>query len=182
MTERFELVPLGRWGTMKQEAIIDADDELRALLSHRRKPRSFLKSVIASKRKKIPKRLNHAIVVRESGKSIGLHTIRVIKHNTATMFVAIYDRDWWGENAVIEVRKSLIPLYQATVGVTQFACDVHSRNFASILNYKKLGFENVGVKYSAAYDEINERPADYFMFSLRDDQLKRKIAEWTGDE
>jgi RimJ/RimL family protein N-acetyltransferase len=177
-TERFDLVALGRWEAARQYFIVEQDPEVLGLFALRKQPRSFLKVLMNVKGTKFPKRVHHKIIARSTGKPIGLHTIQNLKHNSATMAVVIYDKAWWGKDAAIEVRKAIIIAYKEANGVTQFCSDVHSRNFASILNYKKLGFENTGVRYSSAYDELRNEPADYFSFSLRGEQLAEKLKVW----
>lgn len=182
MTKRFELVPMGRLETARQHQIVENDPALRALLLQREKPKSLFTTFLKTKGTKAPKRVYHKIIDSSSRKAIGYHIIRNIKYNSATMAVVIYDRDWWGKGTVLEVRKAAMIAYKSATNVTQFTSEVHSRNFASILNYKKLGFENVGVRYSCVFDETRGQAADYFIFSLRGDQLEDSIAAWINND
>ena len=179
-TERFELVAMGRWETAQQYFIVERDPEVLALFTQRKLGRSFLKTLLSTKRTKFPTRVHHKIIARSTGKPIGIHSISYFKYNSGAMANVIYDRAWWGKGAVIEVRKAIMLAYAEANGVTQFCTEVHSRNFASILNQKKLGFENTGIRYSCALDELRDEPADYFSFSLRGAQLEAKLKAWSN--
>lgn len=181
LTERFELRPINRWRMAQLTWKIHQDDELRHMLTHRQKPSSFLKILLKTRRSKIPKRLYHEIIDRQTRAVIGQHYIGIIPHNTATMMIAIIDKNWWGKGAVLEIRKSLIPIFHSKTDVTQFCSDVYSRNFPSILNYGKLKFENTGVRYSAAFDEVAQEPVDYLSFSLRGQRLADSLKEWANE-
>lgn len=179
-TERFELIPMSRWEAIRAIQRVDADPELRALLYHRKRPLSLL-ALLKFRGSKIPKRVMHKIVDRATGHAIGFHVVKKLKYNSATMEVVIYDRAWWGCGTVVEVRKAALIAFKEATGVQQFCSTVHSRNFASILNYKKLGFEKSGVNYSCAFDENRNEAADYFNFSLRAEQLEKSILAWKAD-
>jgi RimJ/RimL family protein N-acetyltransferase len=179
-TERFDLVAMGRWETARQHFIVERDPEILALFTQRKQARSFLKILVATKGTKFPKRVHHKIIDRSTGRPIGIHTVANFKHNSGAMANVIYDRGWWGKGAVIEVRKAVMVAYTEANGVTQFCTEVHSRNFASILNQKKLGFENTGIRYSCVYDELRDEPADYLSFSLRGEHLEEKLKAWSN--
>ena len=178
-TGSYVLVPLtSKYSIWKVKRQIIADKELLGLLTQRQKPSSAWKLWKEIRRPNHRRRFHHAIVDRASGRTIGYHYINLLAYRRATLEVVIFDRQFWGKGVVIEVRKPLLLALYDQAGVRCFTSNVHSRNFASILNYKKLGFEHAGTIFSGGFDELRKEPADTLLMTLHDGKLEQKIQEW----
>lgn len=178
LTPRFELRPASRFQMFRFYRRAMADPELRgSLLQEVREPGPWK----ALKRMKGPNgrtRFYHAIIDRASGEAVGYHFIKILNYRTAAPEVVIFDKAWWGKGVVIEIRKALYVALRDHAAIEQITAQVHSRNFASILNHRKMGMEQSGTAYLAKYDYVRDEPADYVLFSLRGEKLREKIEEW----
>ena len=180
VTPRFELRPIGMWEMARRQTRLLQDDEIRGLLTHRKKRPTLLSYLRSARRNNGRTRFYHAIVDRQTGAFIGTHTIRIIPWRTASLAVVI-DKPFWGTGVVNEVRRALIIVLARDCGMMQIASRVHSRNFASMLNYAKMGFENEGTLNMCEFDEIRGEPADYILFSLRGEELAKAVAAWSEE-
>ncbi len=178
VTPRFMLRPLNRWQMLRLQHHYLKDDGIRALLTLRRKPPSLWQSFRRIGRANGRTRFHHAIVDRTTKAVIGIHSTRLTPFRTANFEVILGDRAWWGRDVVPEIRKALIIVLVRQAGLEQMLNRVHSRNYGSVLNYGKLGFEHVGTSHMAAYDEFRDAPADFLLFSLRGDALRRSVDAW----
>ncbi|MCZ8315712.1 GNAT family N-acetyltransferase [Phreatobacter sp.] len=178
VTPRFVLKPITRWQMARLQHRYLKDDGIRALLTLHRKPPSLWRSFRRIGRANGRTRFHHAIVDRTTKAVIGTHSTRLIPFRTAGFEVILGERAWWGRDVVPEVRKALIIVLVRQAGLEQMLSLVHSRNFGSVLNYGKLGFEHVGASPMAAYDEFRDEPADFLVFSLRGDALRRSVDAW----
>lgn len=173
MTSKYEVWKINRK--------IYADEELQALLEHRQKPFSTWQLWRRVRQPNPRRRFHHAVVEKVSGKVIGYHLALLLEYRRATLEVVIFDREFWGKGVVVEIRKTLfVALYEHT-NIRCLTSHVSSRNFASILNYKKLGFDHVGTVFSAGYDELRNQPVDMLMMTLLGKQLDEKLREWRHD-
>lgn len=181
VTSRFELRPLGRVGAWKMRRRIMADAELRGLLALEERDPGAWRMWRRTRRANGRSRFYHAIIDRASGESIGFHMVFIVPHNTASMKVAIIDRSFWGAGAVVEIRKAVMATFHTHGGIEQFVGSVHSRNYASILNYQKMGFEHTGTHYQSQYDMLRDEPADFVTLSLRGEKLTKMLERWADD-
>ena len=85
-------------------------------------------------------RFYHAIVDKESNKVIGLHKSQINSHGTVSLSVVVHDKDWWGKDVYFEAREAIIEHFSKSERIVRFYGRCMDRNFASIYNYKKLGF------------------------------------------
>ena len=104
-TERFILRPLGRIEAFRiGRSNWNHDPEIMRNLIHSAKPldpwRWLKKMVWVNGRSKF----SHAIVPKDGGKPIGIHGMTLQKYRSATLVVAVHDREWWGKKVVAEVR------------------------------------------------------------------------------
>jgi RimJ/RimL family protein N-acetyltransferase len=111
-------------------------------------------------------KFSHAIIPKGGGKPIGIHGMTLQKHRSATMVVAVHDREWWGKKAVAEVRSAVIDHAFEKGVVDRFCCTVNARNAASVFNYKKLGFRHVGTLHEAQCDPVSGELFDMLIFEL----------------
>lgn len=103
---------------------------------------------------------------REGGEMIGFHSVAMPKsRDSATLAVMVGDQDWWGRGVVAEVRAFLVDWLFLETPVHRIAGMVHSRNFPSIFNYKKLGFVYEGAMREQA-PWIEGGRVDLLLFSL----------------
>lgn len=80
------------------------------------------------------------VIDKKSEKSIGFFTVTVDPHNVAETAVVVGDRDFWGQNVVMEARSAILDMAFGTLGVHKVIGRPHGRNFASIFNYNAMGF------------------------------------------
>lgn len=180
LTPRFELRPIGGTELALRQYRLLQDAEIRGLLTHRKEPPTLIGTLARTRRNNRRTRFYHAVIDRQTGTVIGTHTIRIVPHRTATLAVTI-DKAWWGRNVVTEIRKALIVTLVRHCGIAHVSSRVHSRNFASIFNYARLGFENAGTLHMCEYDQMRDEPADYLIFSLRGDALAEAVNRWEGE-
>lgn len=172
-TDRFIIRPIGRWEMAKQvNRALGIKEVSESFARSYRKPR-FLRTLRRYRRSNHRTRFYHAIIDRESGQVIGTHGSYYIPVRIMTVEVILSDLSWWGKEVVAEVRGALIAAYLESGRVDQVTCSINSRNFGSLINASKLGFELVGVNYMSMFEEIENAPADYLSFSLRGDALKK---------
>lgn len=145
-----------------------------------RNPR-FLKTLRRYRRANQKTRFYHAIIDRQTGDVIGTHGSYYIPVRTMTVEVILSDLAWWGKEVVAEVRGALIVAYHDSGRVDQVTCNINSRNFGSLINASKLGFEQVGVNYMSMFDELENGPADYITFSLRGEALKKQVEAYKSE-
>ncbi|MAY61723.1 MAG: hypothetical protein CML29_05890 [Rhizobiales bacterium] len=177
-TPRFELRPASRFQMFRMYRRAMADPELRgSLLLEVREP-GLRKAWKRMKGTNGRTRFCHAIIDKASGEAVGYHYIKILNYRTAAPEVMIFDKNWWGKGAVIEIRKALYVALYDHASIEQITAQVHSRNFASILNHRKMGMEQSGTIYLAKYDEVRDEPADFVLLSLRGEKLREKIEEW----
>jgi RimJ/RimL family protein N-acetyltransferase len=120
-------------------------------------------------------KFSHAIVPKEGGEPIGIHGMTLQRHRSATLVVALHNRDWWGKKVVTEVRRAVVDHAFENKVVDRFACTVQARNTASVFNYKKLGFKHVGTLHRAQCDPVSGELFDTVIFELlRDDWEKQR--------
>jgi RimJ/RimL family protein N-acetyltransferase len=180
-TPRFVLQPIARLRMFVLQRRALADPELRGLMLQKTTEIGARRIWRRLRRMNGRKSFGHAIVDRASGKSIGYHKTDFIGYRTATCEVMIFDRRWWGEGVVIEARKALFVALHDHAEIRQFIAQVHTRNFASILNHRKMGMEHTGTVHMVKFDQLRDEPADYLTFSLRGDKLAARIEEWRHD-
>jgi RimJ/RimL family protein N-acetyltransferase len=166
-TERFVLRPLGRFEAFRiGRSNWNHDPEIMRNLIHSPKPldpwRWWKKMVWANGKSKF----SHAIVPRGGGKPIGIHGMTLQKHRSATMVVAVHEREWWGKKVVAEIRSVVIDHAFENSVVDRFCCTVNARNAASVFNYKKLGFKHVGTLHQAQRDPVSGELFDTVIFEL----------------
>jgi RimJ/RimL family protein N-acetyltransferase len=166
-TERFILRPLGRLEAFRiGRGNWNHDPEIMRNLIHSAKPLDpwrWLKKMVWVNGKS---KFSHAIIPRDVGKPIGIHGMTLQKHRSATMVVAVHDREWWGKKAVAEVRKAVIDHAFENGVVDRFCCTVNARNAASVFNYKKLGFRHVGTLHQSQCDPVSGELFDMLIFEL----------------
>lgn len=80
------------------------------------------------------------VVDRASNTTIGFFTVIIDAHNVAETAVVIGDRDFWGQNVVMEARAAILDMLFDTLEVYKVIGKPHGRNFASIYNYNAMGF------------------------------------------
>lgn len=181
VTPRFILRPLGRWQMMRLLHRYLRDDKIRALLTLRKRPASLWQAFRRVRRANGRSRFYHAILDRTTNAVIGTHVTMLIPFRTAAFEVILGDHAWWGRDVVPEIRKALIVVLVRQAGVEQMLSRIHSRNYGSILNSGKLGYQHIGTNYMEEFDEIRGEPADFLMFSLRGEPLKRAVDTWEGE-
>jgi len=176
-TERLLLKPIGKIRALRYELAINNDTELRAQLTHRIKRKTWLQCYRKGQMPNGRSRFTHEIVVKENGRAVGIHKIQLMHYRSAVLAVVILDRNWWGKAVPLEARKAILSYFARHAGVERFTGYVEARNFASILNYQKLGFKHSGTMHRANFDETGDRLVDYLYFELLKDDFPSYFAE-----
>lgn len=180
-TERFLLRGLSRRQASRATYAWSRDPELMA---------GFNEQAGAIKRRRWVRRFKRydnihnfgfGIWPRDGGDMIGFHSISMPKsRDSATLAVMVGDHDWWGRGLVAEVRAFLVDWLFLQTPVHRVSGMVHSRNFPSIFNYKKLGFVYEGAMREYA-PWIGGGRADMLIFSLlRPEWEARRTARDSG--
>ncbi|MEO1703605.1 MAG: hypothetical protein AAFR71_16285 [Pseudomonadota bacterium] len=180
-TERFKLKPIGRLRLAKLEHAYFKIEDVRRTFVSTAKPPSFWKVLKSRKRSKRKRRFYHEIIAKDGGETVGIHTTTITKTHYATMEVIIGNMGWYGKNVVPEVRREIIARMVLGGHISQVSNKVYARNFGSILNYQKLGFDHVGTLYQAAVDEFRGEFADYLIFTLRGEKLQKLARQWAEE-
>lgn len=165
-TERFLLKPVGKIRSVQLFTKMQEDAEILRQLTHSDRRANWWKLFRTRKLPNHRSRFVHEIVDSENGGCIGYHEVRLYPYKSASLGVVILDRDWWGQAVPVEVRLAIMAQFARHAGVERFVGNVASRNFASILNYKKLGFKHSGTTHRSNFDTIAQQPVDYFSFEL----------------
>jgi RimJ/RimL family protein N-acetyltransferase len=165
-TERFLLRPVGRWRGLLLERATEDDPEIRQQLFHTLQRRSWRQCYRHGRLPNGRSRFTHEILVKATGQSIGQHKIQLVPHRSAALMVAIMDRAWWGKGVPLEARMAIMAHFVRHAGIERFTGFVEARNFASIANYRKLGFRHAGIMHNYGFDETAKRPVDYLYFEL----------------
>ncbi len=119
----------------------------------------------------------HAIVTRDGKETIGAHRIRLDRSGSASMGIALTNKDWWGKGVFEEVRMALMDHFSQSPRVVRFSGRVLARNFSSVYNYKKLGFRLIGHDRNAWLSpwtgELNDTM--FFEYLAEDWRAKRQL-------
>lgn len=169
MTERFELRPLTLWQAWalgRREWLNDPEvagavtgGELRGsqwrLLRLMTRPNGRTKFI-------------YGIFLRDQpdGPPIGVESFRIYQYRSASLAVVIHNRDWWGKGVVYEVRRAIISHLFESPRVERIQGAVEARNFASIFNYQRLGFSQVGTLQQCTWSKLHEEPTDMLTFEM----------------
>ena len=166
-TERFVLRPLGRIEAFRiGRSNWNHDPEIMRNVIYSSKPLNpwrWLRKMVWVNRKT---KFSHAIMPKDGGAPIGIHGMTLQKYRSATLVVAVHDRQWWGRKVVAEVRKAVIDHAFEKKVIDRLCCTVQARNAASVFNYKKLGFKHVGTLHQAQCDPVSEELFDMLVFEL----------------
>lgn len=164
-TERFLLEPLGRWRSFQESRLWLEDPEiLRNYTGSAERPslrRWWRKGPRANGRT----RFVHAIRPH-GGPIVGLHLMDLKPWRSADLAVVIHDRAWWGQDVVREARGALIAHALEHGAAERFSGYVNARNFASIFNYRRLGFRHAGTLRRMRADPIGGEVHDLLIFEL----------------
>lgn len=107
---------------------------------------------------------------------IGFFAIFLEPAKVARTNILIGDKDYWGAKVPLEVRSRVLDFLFVTLKLEKVYGKIHGRNFASIYNYKALGFSAEGVQRSHVAGPEGQR-LDITLFGiLRDEWLNRHIA------
>ncbi|GLQ35458.1 hypothetical protein GCM10007939_17410 [Amylibacter marinus] len=114
----------------------------------------------------------HALVPKEIGKAVGLHQVILAESGTIDMAVVIHAQEWWGQDIYFEARQKIIQHFAQSDRVMRFSGKCLDRNFASIYNYKRLGFRSVGFVQKSYLDRKAQQHLGVCLFEkMADDVL-----------
>lgn len=175
-TERFSLEVAGKWQALKLYKRMNEDAEILRQLSHSDKKAGWLRILRKYKLPNRRSRFIHAIVPKGGTLSIGYHEIYLTPYKSASLGVVILDRDWWGKSVPLEVRKAVMAHFVRHADVERFTGSVEARNFASVLNYRKLGFNHNGTLHRCSFDTTRNAAVDYLQFELLQEDFPAYIS------
>lgn len=166
-TERFYLKSLGRIEAMRLTLPWRTDPEILLNIRRSSRPMSAWEWFRSGPIPNNIYRFVWAIIPKETGKPIGVHTVGVGGgYRTASMLVVVGDRDWWGKGVVVEIRPRIINHVFDNSDVERFKGSVNGRNIPSIFNYKRLGFANAGTWHRQHRDPVTGEYIDVVQFEL----------------
>ncbi len=113
-----------------------------------------------------------AIFLKGTEDFVGYHTIQMEDNDIGQLTVVIKNRDWWGKNAVIEIRTAVCDYMFTNTACTKLYGLPRARNLPSIFNYQSLGFKVEGVMRQHAKDLGNGKLIDVVIFGLLRDEWK----------
>lgn len=149
-TERFDLTPLSAWQAASltwQHWVCDPRMHEPLLLSRkqRRRLRWWRRMISGYGRKRIV----HAITPLGATDPIGLHMFLLRPWRTASLQIAVHDRDWWGKDVVLETRIAIVGHIFDSGLAERIDALVLARNVSSIYTYRRLGFTHSGTAHRA---------------------------------
>lgn len=107
------------------------------------------------------------IQLRDGGALIGCFSVDVDPlHGWGETAVVVGERSWWGKDVVREARARLLDFLFDEVGLHRVMGRPHGRHFASIYNYKVLGFRLEGVLRQHLQAQGGEGRLDQLVFGL----------------
>ncbi|MDA4846205.1 GNAT family N-acetyltransferase [Hoeflea poritis] len=165
-TERFVVRPAGRLRALQLFKKMNEDAEILLQLSHSDKKAGWWRLIRKYRLPNGRSRFMYEIIPTGSDECIGYHEIYLVPYRSATLGVVILDRDWWGKGVPLEVRKAIMAQFVRHAGVERFTGSVEARNFASVLNYRKLGFNHSGTMHRCNFNTKTNVPVDYLNFEL----------------
>lgn len=169
-SKRFDLVPCGVADAFNISWRWTRDPEILVNLTFDASPRTRVGWFREIERPDNRDTFTHAIIPRGGRKVIGLHRIKLVPFRTASAEIVVHDRAWWGRDVFFETRSALMNHFFASERVEKFQALVHTRNFPSVFNYKKLGYRCAGTLRRARYDPVSETRFDFFIFEMLHDE------------
>lgn len=172
-TERFDLVS-GNWlQAVKVTRPIARDPEVLQALAYPRSSYSLLRWCLQQPIPNGRTHFLHPIKPQGSDTAIGFHMLRIDRSGTATLGIALTDKAWWGQGVFEEVRVGLMDHFSRSPRVVRFAGASLARNFASVYNYKKLGFRLVGHEVKAWRSPLTDELLDLLLFEYLAEDWRR---------
>lgn len=176
-SERFRLVPLGRWQAFRLTYAWTKDSAFMSSYCGSGEPRSPWKWYREMIRPNNRTRFVHAIVPHGQTDPIGVHIAAMRPYRSCLLAVGIHDRGWWGKGVVQEVRTRVIDHLLEHTDVERLHAMVVARNFPSIFNYRKLGFAHVGTLHRCRIDKATGDVQDMLIFEMfREEWMARKAS------
>lgn len=165
-SDRFLLQPLGRWAAFRLTYPWTQDSAFMSSYCGSGEARTrwkwYREMIRPNKRTKFA----YAIVPHGQITPIGAHFLVLRGYRSCMLTVGIHDRNWWGKDVVQEVRSRLIDHIFDHTDIDRLYGQVMARNFASIFNYRKLGFKHVGTLHRCRMDKATGAPQDELIFEM----------------
>ncbi len=174
-TDRFELRPLTLWRTWRLGVAKWLDDpELANAITAAPLRGSQWRLYRLMSKPNGRTRFTYGIFPRGSDQPIGVESVQLRNYRTASLAVLIHDREWWGKGVVSEVCGRVIDHLFDSPRVGRIQGQVEGRNFASIFNYRNLGFAHVGTLHQCTWNTAEDVPADQLMFEMMEDDWRNR--------
>lgn len=104
---------------------------------------------------------------KNTGQAIGFFTVSIAAtHRVAETSVVVGDREFWGKNVVREARSALLDFLFDELNMHKVIGKPHGRNFASIFNYKAMGFECEAVLREQMRSVDDDSRLDQLIFGM----------------
>lgn len=106
------------------------------------------------------------IYPKDTGQIIGFFAMFVDhRQKVARTNICIGDKAYWGKNVVLEVRARMLDFLFNRLAMEKVEGEIKGRNFASIFNYKALGFTAEGVRRKQIW-AFNGGRTEIYQFGL----------------
>ncbi len=111
------------------------------------------------------------IFCKDTGRMIGFFAAfpnqrtKVAKTN-----IVIGEKDYWGKRVVQEVRGHMLSFLLDEMGMEKVKGEIHGNNYASIFNYKSMGFSSEGVLRSEMPHFGGGKRIDLYIFGMLREQ------------
>lgn len=166
-TERFDLTPLSAWQAASltwAHWVCDPQMHEPLLITPRnaRRIRWWRRMIKGYGRK----RIMHAITPHGSDEPIGLHLFLLRPWRTASLQIALHDRNWWGKDVVLETRIAFVDHIFESGLAERIDALVLARNVSSIYTYRRLGFTHSGTAHRAVEMPDGSGGGDIVIFEM----------------
>lgn len=131
------------------------------------------------KLKKFDNRKRFFLAIRPKGSDevIGFEQFEISGRASATLTIAIGNRDWWGKGVGRETRPAIAEFLFERVGCHRITGMVSSRNLPSIFNHQMLGMVHEGTLRENWLDLATGEFADLLVFGLLRSEWRRRREE-----
>jgi len=118
------------------------------------------------------------ICKREDGRGIGFFTVNCdLGNRSAETSVVVGNREYWGQNVVVETRSALLDFIFETLNMHKVIGRPHGRNFSSIYNYKVMGFQCEAVLREQMRSVSDDSRLDQLVFGLLRSEWRARDAK-----
>jgi len=116
-----------------------------------------------------------AIHEKQGKRLIGFENV-TLTGATAFLSIVVGDTDWWGKGVVLETRAAVLDYLFDVRKCVRVWGTPFPRNFSSIYNYQRLGFQQEGILRNFSRT-LQSGPSDLIAFSILPDEWRSHRAK-----